>query len=124
MAPLIEQLRAARAQTDADSGQKAAEIAHADVPPPPFDALLLAETGGRLATLANMLGRYEVTPANVRVLGPALWAVPSVRAGAALDGAWYAAPDPAVRANRLAMLHNLLEQFRTFADFSEIVTNS
>ncbi|MGA2591180.1 MAG: glycine--tRNA ligase subunit beta [Bryobacteraceae bacterium] len=34
------------------------------------------------------------------------------------------APDPAVRNNRLAMLHNLLEQFRTFADFSEIVTNS
>ena len=34
------------------------------------------------------------------------------------------APDPAVRANRMAMLHGLLEQFRTFADFSEIVTNS
>jgi glycyl-tRNA synthetase beta chain len=34
------------------------------------------------------------------------------------------APDPAVRVNRLAMLHGLLEQFRTFADFSEIVTNS
>ncbi len=34
------------------------------------------------------------------------------------------APNPAVRANRLAMLYNLLEQFRTFADFSEIVTNS
>ncbi len=34
------------------------------------------------------------------------------------------APDAAVRANRLAMLHGLLEQFRTFADFSEIVTNS
>jgi len=34
------------------------------------------------------------------------------------------APNPAVRANRLAMLHNLLEQFRTFADFSEIVTKS
>jgi len=34
------------------------------------------------------------------------------------------APDPAVRANRLAMLHTLLEQFRAFADFSEIVTNS
>ena len=28
------------------------------------------------------------------------------------------APDPAVRANRLAMLHGLLEQVRTFADFS------
>jgi glycyl-tRNA synthetase beta chain len=34
------------------------------------------------------------------------------------------APDAAVRYNRLAMLHGLLEQFRTFADFSEIVTNS
>jgi glycyl-tRNA synthetase beta chain len=34
------------------------------------------------------------------------------------------APDPAVRANRLAMLHNLLKHFQTFADFSEIVTNS
>ncbi len=34
------------------------------------------------------------------------------------------APDPAVRANRLAMLHHLLQEFRTFADFSEIVTNS
>jgi glycyl-tRNA synthetase beta chain len=34
------------------------------------------------------------------------------------------APDPAVRANRLAMLNYLLEQFKTFADFSEIVTNS
>jgi glycyl-tRNA synthetase beta chain len=34
------------------------------------------------------------------------------------------APDAAVRANRLAMLYNLLEQYKTFADFSEIVTNS
>ncbi len=34
------------------------------------------------------------------------------------------APDPAVRANRLAMLGGLLDQFQTFADFSEIVTNS
>jgi len=34
------------------------------------------------------------------------------------------APEPAVRNNRLAMLHSLLAQFRTFADFSEIVTNS
>jgi glycyl-tRNA synthetase beta chain len=34
------------------------------------------------------------------------------------------APEPTVRSNRLAMLYSLLEQFRTFADFSEIVTNS
>jgi len=40
------------------------------------------------------------------------------------DKALVNAPDPAVRANRLAKLHGLLEQFQTFADFSTIVTNS
>jgi glycyl-tRNA synthetase beta chain len=34
------------------------------------------------------------------------------------------AQDPQVRQNRLAMLHNLLGEFKTFADFSEIVTSS
>jgi len=33
-------------------------------------------------------------------------------------------PDERIRRNRLALLHGLLEQFRNFADFSEIVTNS
>jgi len=33
-------------------------------------------------------------------------------------------PDAAVRANRLALLHALLTEFSTIADFSEIVTNS
>ena len=33
------------------------------------------------------------------------------------------APDPAIRANRLAMLHQLLTEFSTIADFSEIVTS-
>jgi glycyl-tRNA synthetase beta chain len=34
------------------------------------------------------------------------------------------AQDPQVRRNRLALLHNLLGEFKTFADFSEIVTAS
>jgi glycyl-tRNA synthetase beta chain len=34
------------------------------------------------------------------------------------------APDPQVRQNRLALLHNLLEEFKSFADFSEIVTTA
>jgi glycyl-tRNA synthetase beta chain len=33
------------------------------------------------------------------------------------------APDPAVRQNRLRLLHTLLAEFSTIADFSEIVTN-
>ena len=31
-------------------------------------------------------------------------------------------PDPAIRRNRLALLHSLLTEFSTIADFSEIVT--
>ena len=34
------------------------------------------------------------------------------------------APNPAVRQNRLTLLHSLLAEFSTIADFSEIVTNS
>jgi glycyl-tRNA synthetase beta chain len=34
------------------------------------------------------------------------------------------APDPAVRRNRLSLLHKLLSEFSTIADFSEIVTTS
>src|SRR5258708_38856070 len=34
------------------------------------------------------------------------------------------APDPAVRRNRLSLLHNLLTEFSTIADFSEIVTET
>jgi glycyl-tRNA synthetase beta chain len=34
------------------------------------------------------------------------------------------APDPGVRQNRLTLLHTLLAEFSTMADFSEIVTNS
>jgi glycyl-tRNA synthetase beta chain len=33
------------------------------------------------------------------------------------------APDPAVRKNRLTLLHSLLTEFSSIADFSEIVTN-
>ena len=34
------------------------------------------------------------------------------------------AEDPAVRGNRLALLRNLLREFSTIADFSEIVADS
>ncbi len=67
------------------------------MPPPDYDALLLAETGPRLATLTGLLQSYEVTAPAVRTVGPALWAAPAARGGAALTGAWYAAPDPNTR---------------------------
>ncbi|MBB2159828.1 penicillin-binding protein activator [Gluconacetobacter sacchari] len=93
--------------------------------PPPFDALLLADTGLQLAAVIDALRSFQVigvpaavppaTAANgvaappmplpvtanagtpqVRILGTALWASFAGKLGQ-LQGAWYAAPDPAAR---------------------------
>ncbi|MFW7267600.1 penicillin-binding protein activator [Gluconacetobacter sp. Hr-1-5] len=92
--------------------------------PPPFDALLLADTGLQLAAVIDALRSFQVigvppqpgvaatadasaapaVPAQpvaagmppVRILGTALWASFAGKLGQ-LQGAWYAAPDPAAR---------------------------
>jgi glycyl-tRNA synthetase beta chain len=55
---------------------------------------------------------------------PALEAIASIRPQVDLffDKILVNAPDPRVRTNRLTLLHNLLTEFSTIADFSEIVT--
>ena len=65
--------------------------------PPPIDALLLGTAGPALAQAAPTLTSFGIGPAQVRILGPALWAREAPQLGA-LAGAWYAAPDPASRA--------------------------
>ncbi|MFT8646030.1 penicillin-binding protein activator [Gluconacetobacter sp.] len=89
--------------------------------PPPFDALLLADTGLQLASVIEALQSFQVigvppvlgavatadgaapaaAPVNagmppVRILGTALWASFAGKLGQ-LQGAWYAAPDPTAR---------------------------
>ena len=93
--PIDKQIREAR---DKGDRKTAAELARQPIPPPPFDALLLADAGEQLAEITSLLAYYDVDPPQVRLLGPALWASPRARAGATLRGAWYAAPDPAARA--------------------------
>ena len=93
--PLDAQLRDARARHDTAA---VAELKSRGVGAAPFDTLLLADTGERLALVATFLPYYDIDPSNVRVLGPALWASASMRGGAELGGAWYAAPDPTARA--------------------------
>ncbi len=66
------------------------------MPPPPFDALLLAEGGASLGRLATSLSTYGVAPPDVQIIGPATWARDAANLGG-LAGAWYAAPDPAFR---------------------------
>jgi branched-chain amino acid transport system substrate-binding protein len=63
--------------------------------PPPFQALLLPETGGFLRSLLPLLKSYGVETPRVRFLGTGLWhAEPTLFREPMLAGAWYAAvPD-------------------------------
>ena len=63
---------------------------------PPFDALLLGDTGLVLKDVITALNEAQVSPATVRVLGPGLWSAFATKLGA-LKGAWFAAPDPSSR---------------------------
>jgi len=96
--PVDAQMRTARSTRTAEGRRRADEIARTAIPPPPVDALLLADTGEALGTIASLLPYYDLDPPAVRVLGPALWGAAATRSDADLRGAWFAAPDPAFRA--------------------------
>jgi ABC-type branched-subunit amino acid transport system substrate-binding protein len=62
---------------------------------PPFEAILLADGGDRLRSVAALLTFFDVDPATTRFLGTMRWqADPRVLAEAALQGGWFAAPAP------------------------------
>jgi branched-chain amino acid transport system substrate-binding protein len=65
------------------------------LPAPPFDALLLPESGGFLRALLPLLKGYGVETPRVRFLGTGLWASePSLAKEPMLAGAWFASvPD-------------------------------
>lgn len=78
--------------------QAANQTAVPVIAPPPFDALLLGDTGLQLATVIDGLKQSSVDPHQTRILGPALWSAFAGKLGA-LQGSWFAAPDPAARAD-------------------------
>ena len=100
-APVQEQIRAARAEGTSEGRRKADQLSQSALPPPPFDALLLGDTGEALTELAAVLPYYFVTRPAVQIMGPSLWADPRSGSGQ-FRGAWYAAPDPAARADFVA----------------------
>ena len=63
-----------------------------------YDALFLPEGDGRLKTLAPQLPYFDIDPEQVKFLGTGLWDEPGLGTEPALDGAWYAAPPPSLRA--------------------------
>lgn len=98
--PAVRQLASDAGRSGATTvASPAANQPGAVQPPAPanFDAIMLADVGGRLASITSQLSNYDLLPPNVRILGPVLWSSPSARQGAQLDGAWYAAPEPGPR---------------------------
>ncbi len=95
--PIEAQIRAARALETPAGRARMNELNRLPIPPPPFDALFLAATGTTLEEIASLLPYYDINPGEVQVVGPILWQDPSVRRGAGLAGAWFAAPDPSAR---------------------------
>jgi branched-chain amino acid transport system substrate-binding protein len=62
---------------------------------PPFDAILIADGGDRLRSVASLLTFYDVDPAQVRFLGTMRWQDdPRVLEEAALREGWFAALPP------------------------------
>ena len=94
--PLDARIKAARALNTPESRQEAHDLAKAPIPPAPFNALLLADTGDELAAVAAMLPYYDVDRSAVRIMGPSSWASSASGSGQ-MPGAWFAAPDPAAR---------------------------
>ncbi|HET7884022.1 MAG TPA: penicillin-binding protein activator [Acetobacteraceae bacterium] len=96
--PIDAKMRAARLEGTPEGRHEAQELAKSAIPPAPFNTLLLADTGDPLSEIASLLPYYDIDRSSVQIIGPALWAQPSSGASQ-FRGAWYAATDPAARAN-------------------------
>ncbi len=95
--PIDQKIAEAKRHDDRVALKAAIAESHQPLPPLPYNALMLGAAGTPLAEMASLLPYYDVT--GVQIMGPALWAAPSNRAGAGalLQGAWYAGFDPAAR---------------------------
>ncbi|MBI2978797.1 MAG: penicillin-binding protein activator [Rhodospirillales bacterium] len=65
----------------------------------PFDALLVADGGKRLQTIAALLPFFDIDPSKVRMLGTGQWDERGIGAEPALIGGWFAAPPPSARSD-------------------------
>lgn len=64
----------------------------------PFDAVLMPVGGALARQVGSFLNHYDMPPSYVRRLGTGLMDDPILARDKTLDGTWFAAPDPALRA--------------------------
>ncbi len=79
------------------SARMAAAKAGQPLPPAPYDAIFMPVGGSEAASLADALSYYELDPQTVRRLGTGLWDDANLATQKSLNGAWFAASDPALR---------------------------
>lgn len=80
-----------------NSEARSAAIKAGQNPPAPFDAIFMPVGGSEAVTLADSLSVYDLDPQTVRRLGTGLWDDASLARQKSLEGAWFAASDPALR---------------------------
>ncbi len=83
-------------QNDAQSKQSLQRLSTLDtLGGPPFDAILIADGGDRLRSVASLLTFFDVDPGTTRFLGTMRWQDdPRVLQEAALQHSWFAASSP------------------------------
>jgi branched-chain amino acid transport system substrate-binding protein len=75
-----------------------------------FDAIMLPDGGPKLKAVASLLPYFDVDTATVHLLGTGLWDDPGIGSETALVGGWFAAPDPAARADFESRFRDLYKQ--------------
>jgi len=99
-AALEAQIKDLEAKDDEASRQALARLKQLDaLGDVPFDAVMLAEGGENLRALAPLLPYYDIDTRKVQLLGTGLWNDLSLGTEPSLAGGWFAAPDPAGRAD-------------------------
>jgi branched-chain amino acid transport system substrate-binding protein len=69
------------------------------IQPAPFDAVLMPVGGETAQAVSTMLNTYNLPSTSVRRLGTGLFDDPALAADRNLNGAWFAAPSPRLRAS-------------------------
>ena len=100
----IESSSAKSEHTDRPTGTVTSEVS-----PPPFDALLLGDTGLDLARVIDALKNNQLLVPQVRILGPMLWRSFDAKLGD-LRGAWYVAFDEKQRSGYVQSYQNAYQQ--------------
>ncbi len=72
-------------------------LAEEQLEPLPFDAVVMAEGGERARQLARLLDTHAVDPRSYRFIGTGLWDDADLGTEPALQGGWFAAPEPTRR---------------------------